>query len=157
MLVRLRELGIRSLMVEGGFGVALEWARRARQVARQSGAPSVEADTLVTIGQLSNRAGNTDEAIGMFTAAYQQAAAARVLGVELRAAYNLAAEQLARGELAAAATTFAGMLWPMANPPGVLRELYEQQPELARACPPFAPTLGRLVHGLAEGLPALRR
>jgi len=92
-----------ALMVEGGEGVALDWARRARQMARQSDAPSVEADTLVTIGQLSNRAGNTDEAIGMFTEAFEQAAAARVLGVELRAAYNLAAEYLARGELADAA------------------------------------------------------
>jgi DNA-binding CsgD family transcriptional regulator/tetratricopeptide (TPR) repeat protein len=92
-----------ALMVEGGYGVALEWARRARQVARRSDAPSVEADTLVTIGQLSSRAGNSDEAIGMFTAAYQQAATARVLGVELRAAYNLAHEHLVRGELAEAA------------------------------------------------------
>ena len=93
-----------ALMIEGGEGVALDWARKARQVARQSGAPSVEADALVTIGQLSSRAGNTDEAIGMFTEAFEQAAAARVLGVELRAAYNLAVEHLVRGHLAEAAT-----------------------------------------------------
>jgi DNA-binding CsgD family transcriptional regulator len=93
-----------ALMVEGGYGVALEWAQRARQVARKSDAPSVEADTLVTIGQLSSRAGNADEAIGMFTAAHQQATTARVLGVELRAAYNLAVEHLVRGELDEAAT-----------------------------------------------------
>jgi DNA-binding CsgD family transcriptional regulator len=89
-----------ALMVEEGEGVALDWARRARQVARQANAPSVEADTLVTIGMLSNRAGNIDEAIGMFSAAFEQAAPARVLGVELRAAYHLANAHLGRGELA---------------------------------------------------------
>ncbi len=59
-------------------------------------------------------------------------------------------------ELAAAATTFAGMLWPIAHPPDVLRALYAEEPGLARACPPFRPTLERLIHGLAEGLPRLR-
>jgi DNA-binding NarL/FixJ family response regulator len=88
-----------ALMVERDHAEALDWARRAREAAKESGARSVEADTLVTIGQLSNRAGSTDEAIGMFTAAFEQAAAARVLGVELRAAFNLAHEHLIRGEL----------------------------------------------------------
>ena len=59
-------------------------------------------------------------------------------------------------ELAAAATAFAGMLWPIAHPAAVLRILYEQEPELARACPPFGPTLERLIHALAEALPRLR-
>jgi DNA-binding CsgD family transcriptional regulator len=92
-----------SLMVEGGYGVALDWAKRAREAARASDAPSVEADTLVTLGQLASRSGNVDEAIGMFAEAHQQAAQARVLGVELRAAYNLAREHLERGELDEAA------------------------------------------------------
>ncbi|HWG02822.1 MAG TPA: AAA family ATPase [Trebonia sp.] len=92
-----------ALMGEGGFGVALEWARKAREAARLSDAPSVEADSLVTIGSLAVRAGNSDEAVGMFTAAHEQAVAARVLGVELRAAYQLAQERLVRGELAEAA------------------------------------------------------
>jgi DNA-binding CsgD family transcriptional regulator/tetratricopeptide (TPR) repeat protein len=93
-----------ALMAEGGYGVALEWAQRAREVARKAGSASVEADTLVTIGRLSSRGGNSDEAIGMFTAAYEQAAAAKTLGVELRAAYHLAEERLVRGELGEAAT-----------------------------------------------------
>lgn len=59
-------------------------------------------------------------------------------------------------ELAAAATTFAGMLWPVAHPAAVLRALYEAEPELARACPPFRPTLERLIHAVALGLPRLR-
>jgi tetratricopeptide (TPR) repeat protein len=100
-----------ALMVAHDDGEALDWARRAREVAGESGARSVEADALVTIGQLSNRAGNTDEAIGMFTAAFEQAAAARVLGVELRAAFNLAHEHLIRGELHdAARVAHAGVL-----------------------------------------------
>ena len=39
----------------------------------------------------------------MFTAAFEHAVEARVLGVELRAAYNLATGYLGRGELADAA------------------------------------------------------
>lgn len=49
------------------------------------------------------------------------------------------------------------MIWPMAHPATVLRELYAEEPELARACPPFAPTLERLVSALAEGFMAVRR
>ncbi len=59
-------------------------------------------------------------------------------------------------ELAAAAALFAGMIWPIAHPAAVLRELYKAEPELARACPPFAPTLERLIHALAEGLTVIR-
>lgn len=59
-------------------------------------------------------------------------------------------------ELAAAATVFAGMLWPMAHPPAVLRELYQADPQLAKTCPDFVPTLERLIYVLAEGMPATR-
>ena len=93
-----------ALMVAGDNPAAREWAERARAVAAKSDAPSVEADALVTLGQLSSRSGEADEAIGLFTAAHGQAAAARVLGVELRAAYSLALEHLVRGELTMAAT-----------------------------------------------------
>ena len=92
-----------ALMVEGGHGVALDWAKRAREAAGASDAPSVEADALVTLGQLASRAGNVEEAIGMFAEAHKQAAEARVLEVELRAANYLAVEHLIRGELAEAA------------------------------------------------------
>ncbi len=93
-----------ALMAAGDNPAAREWAERARAVAARSDAPSVEADALVTLGQLSSRSGEADQAIGLFTAAHGQAAAARVLGVELRAAYHLALEHLVRGELDAAAT-----------------------------------------------------
>jgi DNA-binding CsgD family transcriptional regulator/tetratricopeptide (TPR) repeat protein len=92
-----------ALMVAGDNAAAREWAQRARAVAGNAPAMSVEADALVTLGQLSSREGEADEAVGMFAEAFKQAAAVRVLGVELRAAYNLAHARLIRGELDEAA------------------------------------------------------
>jgi DNA-binding NarL/FixJ family response regulator len=63
----------------------------------------MEADALATTGQLALRTGSSSEAIGMFSAAIEQAGAAGSIGVRLRAAYHLAAERLSRGELAEAA------------------------------------------------------
>ena len=92
-----------ALMAAHRYDDARDWAGRAREAARAAGSASVEADALATIGQLALRAGSSDEAIGMFTAAIEQAGAAGAVGVRLRAAYQLAAERLARGELAEAA------------------------------------------------------
>jgi len=89
-----------ALMLSEGYGVALDWAHRAREAARQAAAPWIEADAQVTIGLLASRAGNDDEAIGMFAAANEQAAATDIIGVELRAAYHLSRAHLSRGELA---------------------------------------------------------
>jgi len=93
-----------ALMVARDDDAAREWAERALTMAGKADAPSVVADALVTLGQLSGRSGDTEEAIRLFTKAFEQASPARVLGVELRAAYHLAAEHLSRGELAEAAT-----------------------------------------------------
>jgi DNA-binding CsgD family transcriptional regulator len=92
-----------SLIIEGDYAMAREWADRAIEVAREADAPWVEADARVTIGMLARREGNADQAIAKFTAAFEQAAAAKSLRTELRAAYHLATERLARGELAEAA------------------------------------------------------
>ena len=81
---------------------AREWAERAREEAARSGADWVAADTLVTLGLLSNRDGNPDEAIGLFAEAHELAAGTHMFGVELRAAYNLAAARLSRGDLGGA-------------------------------------------------------
>ena len=57
-----------------------------------------------------------DEAIGLFTAAIEQAGATGSVGVRLRAAYQLAAERLARGELAeAASVAHRGVEWAEAE------------------------------------------
>jgi DNA-binding CsgD family transcriptional regulator len=97
-------------MAEGDSAAAEEWAQRARAEAARSGADWVGADSLVTLGMISNREGNSDEAVRLFTAAHAQAAETSMFGVELRAAYHLAAERLARGDLAeAAAAAHAGV------------------------------------------------
>ena len=60
----------------------------------------MEADALVTLGFMSNREGRNDEAIKLLTEAHKQAREAKVLGVELRAAYHLAGAHLEHGDLA---------------------------------------------------------
>ncbi|ADJ45427.1 TetR family transcriptional regulator [Amycolatopsis mediterranei S699] len=84
-----------------------------------------------------------------------------VLGVltELGAAVARACPELTEGEgfeLAGAASGLAGMVYPAANPPPTLREVYAQNPDLAAACLPFLPTLKRALAALAAGLPSLR-
>ncbi|MGH3210814.1 MAG: helix-turn-helix transcriptional regulator [Trebonia sp.] len=89
-------------MADGDSAAAEEWAQRARAEGARSGADWVGADSLVTLGMISNRQGNSDEAISLFTAAHAQAVSTSMIGVELRAAYHLTAERLARGDLAEA-------------------------------------------------------
>jgi DNA-binding CsgD family transcriptional regulator len=92
-----------ALLVAGEDDRAAEWAERGRAAARAARAPWVEADSLVSLGLISQREGRNEEAIELFTAAHGQARDARVLGVELRTAFHLARAHMERGELAAAA------------------------------------------------------
>ncbi len=78
-------------------------AQQARAAARAARAPRVEADALVTLGLISEQTGRHQEAIGLFARALRQARGADVLGVELRAAFQLARIHLELGDLAAAA------------------------------------------------------
>jgi DNA-binding CsgD family transcriptional regulator/tetratricopeptide (TPR) repeat protein len=80
-------------------------AEQALAAARVAGAPWVEADALVTLGLLEEWVGRTREAIGLFTMAHRQALDAGVLGVQLRAAFQLARTHLERGDLADASKT----------------------------------------------------
>ena len=89
-----------TLLTEDDYTIAREQAERGRAVARAAGKPWVEADTLVTLGYISNREGRNDEAIKLLTEAHKQARKAMVLGVELRAAYYLAQAHLELGDLA---------------------------------------------------------
>ncbi|WP_242582038.1 TetR/AcrR family transcriptional regulator [Amycolatopsis sp. 195334CR] len=59
-------------------------------------------------------------------------------------------------EIAAAGTIFAAALYPAANPPSTLLEVYELDPALKAMCPPFVPTIERALFALAAGMPALR-
>jgi DNA-binding CsgD family transcriptional regulator len=89
-----------TLLVDDDFDAVREQAERALAAARAAGAPWVQADALVTLGFISNREGRNDEAIKLLTEAHKQAREAKVLGVELRAAYHLAAAHLEHGDLA---------------------------------------------------------
>jgi DNA-binding CsgD family transcriptional regulator len=107
-----------ALMVAHRYEDARAWASRAREAARAAGSASasVEADALATTGLLALRSGSSVEAIGMFTAAIEQAGAAGAVGVRLRAVYQLAAERLARGELAeAGSVAHHGVEWAEAE------------------------------------------
>jgi len=84
---------------------ALAKAEQAREAARVATAPWVEADALVTLGLLDERAGKIKEAVRLFTMAHRQAFDAGVLGVQLRAAFQLARTHLESGDLADASKT----------------------------------------------------
>jgi DNA-binding CsgD family transcriptional regulator len=91
-----------AFMVAGDDASAREWAERARDAA-DGEARWVAAEALTTLGALSSREGDTDEASRMFAAALEQAEGTRMFQVELRATYLLAEQHQARGELAEAA------------------------------------------------------
>jgi DNA-binding CsgD family transcriptional regulator len=95
----------RALLTLKDDAPARSQAEAALAAARAAAAPWVEADALVTLGQLGERAGRMEEAIDLFTRAHQQARSAAVLGVELRAAFQLARVQLEWGDLHAASMT----------------------------------------------------
>ncbi|TDE57181.1 TetR family transcriptional regulator [Nonomuraea mesophila] len=76
------------------------------------------------------------------------------LGVQVARASHLTEAE--GRELVGAAAGTAGLLYPAANPPRVLAEVYAQEPELARHCPQLLPTLRRFLAALAAGLPTLR-
>jgi DNA-binding NarL/FixJ family response regulator len=90
-----------TLLVDDDFDVVREQAENALAAARAANALWVQADALVTLGFLSNREGRNDEAIKLLTQAHKQAREAKVLGVELRAAYHLARAHLEHGDLTA--------------------------------------------------------
>ena len=90
-----------TLLVDDNFDAVREQAENALAAARAADALWVQADALVTLGFLSNREGRNDEAIKLLTQAHKQAREAKVLGVELRAAYHLARAHLEHGDLTA--------------------------------------------------------
>ncbi|SDZ20117.1 transcriptional regulator, TetR family [Micromonospora pattaloongensis] len=60
------------------------------------------------------------------------------------------------GELIAMASGMAGMLYPAANPPPALAQVYAEDPQLAASRPALLPMLIRALSALAAGLPTLR-
>ncbi len=94
-----------TLMYARDEHAAASRAEQARVAARAADAPWVEADALVTLGLLAERAGQPADAIEMFTMAHRQAYDAQMLGVELRAAFQLTRARLERGDIDDAAET----------------------------------------------------
>ena len=94
-----------TLMYEGDEAAAARRAQQARVAARAADAPWVEADALVTLGLLAERQGEPSQALDLFTQASREAQAHSMLGVELRAAFQVARSQLESGDLAGAAET----------------------------------------------------
>ncbi len=92
-----------TLMYTGDEIAAGRRAEEAAAVARAAGLPWVEADALVTMGLLAERDGSPGRAIELFIQACEQATAHAMLGVQLRAGYQLSRAQLERGDIAAAA------------------------------------------------------
>jgi DNA-binding CsgD family transcriptional regulator/tetratricopeptide (TPR) repeat protein len=80
-------------------------AEQAQAAARAARAPRVEADALVTLGIISEQTGRDKDAIELYARAHEQARGGAVLGVELRAAFQLARILLERGDLAASSRT----------------------------------------------------
>jgi DNA-binding CsgD family transcriptional regulator len=100
-----------TLLTADDLSPARTWALAARDAAKAAAAQSAEADALVTLGQLEERGGRISESIELFTEAHRQAQEAGVLGVHLRAAFQLARIHLERGDLAqAGATAHEGLL-----------------------------------------------
>ncbi|HEU5419588.1 MAG TPA: AAA family ATPase [Streptosporangiaceae bacterium] len=97
-------------MANGAGRLARASAEQARAAGRAADAPWVVADALVTLGLLAERGGRVKTAVASFSRALAQARRAGVLGVELRAAFQLARIHLERGNLdAASATAHDGM------------------------------------------------
>jgi DNA-binding CsgD family transcriptional regulator len=92
----------RTLLALPDVGQARARAEEARAAATAAGAPWVDADALVTLGLIAERAGRITDAVALFSQAHQQAVQARVLGVELRAAFQVARLHLEQGDLAEA-------------------------------------------------------
>jgi DNA-binding CsgD family transcriptional regulator len=94
-----------TLLTSDDLSPSQEWALRARDSARAADAPWVEADALVTLGLLDERAGRPAAAAELFTVAYRKARDAGVLSVRLRAAFELSRMYLESGDLDRASAT----------------------------------------------------
>ncbi len=100
---------VQALMYASDLDRARDWAQPARAAARAARSPALEADVLVSLGQLEERAGRTDAAIELFTTAYRQSLDGG-LHVALRAAFQKARAHLERGDLDDASATAHGGL-----------------------------------------------
>jgi DNA-binding CsgD family transcriptional regulator len=94
-----------TLMANGEDGPARASAEQARAAGRAAAAPWAVADALVTLGMLAERSGHPKTAAASYARALAQARKSGMLGVELRAIFQVARVQIEGGDLAAASGT----------------------------------------------------
>ncbi|HMH89786.1 MAG TPA: AAA family ATPase [Streptosporangiaceae bacterium] len=94
-----------ALLGNGEYGLAQASAEEARAAGRAAGAPWAVADALVTLGMLAERSGRPKTAAASYERALAQARKSDMLGVELRATFQVARLQLESGDLSAASAT----------------------------------------------------
>jgi DNA-binding CsgD family transcriptional regulator/tetratricopeptide (TPR) repeat protein len=100
-----------TLLGNGEYGPAQSSAEEARAAGRAAGAPWAVADALVTLGMLAERGGRPNTAAASYERALAEARKSDMLGVELRATFQVARLQLESGDLgAASATAHQGIL-----------------------------------------------
>ena len=89
----------------GQYGLAQASAEEARAAGRAAGAPWAVADALVTLGMLAEKSGRPKTAAAFYERALAQARKSDMLGVQLRATFQVARLQLESGDLGAASST----------------------------------------------------
>jgi DNA-binding CsgD family transcriptional regulator len=94
-----------ALLGNGEYGLSQASAEEARAAGRAAGAPWAVADALVTLGSLAERSGRPKTAAAFYERALAQARKSDMLGVELRAIFQVARLQLESGDLSAASAT----------------------------------------------------
>jgi DNA-binding CsgD family transcriptional regulator len=94
-----------TLLANGEDGPARASAEEARAAGRAAGASWAVADALVTLGMLAERSGRPKTAAASYERALTEARKSDMLGVELRATFQVARLQLEGGDLGAASGT----------------------------------------------------
>lgn len=142
------------------------WRDWRDEVRRRLGAGDDVVDTLAETLEarplfcdlLSHSATSLEHNVSVPAARDYKSVMVQVMG-ELGAAVARVHPSLTDSEgrqLVAAAAGLVSAIYPAANPPATLVEVYAESPELAASCPRFLPTMKRLLAAIAAGLPTLR-
>jgi AcrR family transcriptional regulator len=133
-----------------------------RRLAAGDGIVDILAETLqerpLFCDLLSHAATSLEHNVSVPAARDYKRVMVDVIG-ELGTAVAKAHPPLSEGEGYELVTAAAGLvtaIYPAANPPATLAEVYTDNPDLAAACPRFLPTMKRLLAAIAAGLPTLR-
>ncbi|TMR89925.1 TetR/AcrR family transcriptional regulator [Nonomuraea basaltis] len=141
------------------------WAEAVAERLREAGGT---ADTVTALAEtlaerplfcdlLSNLSTSLEHNVSVPAArAYKRAVLGQLAEVGRQVADSTDLTEGEGMELVTAAVALASVLYPICNPPPTIVQLYAEDPDLAAACPPFAPTLGRTLSAIAAGLPTLR-